>query len=366
MRVLLPIDNNGWFAGNPFSSLLPESLALSGACVSTGKFWLKSNLEAFDILNLQWPEHSLPEGLPFIEAIDQLCSALTRFRQKGVVVATVHNDLPHKNRSTEARHLYESVYACCDGFVHMGRESKHLVLNNFPRQSLDKFHTIIPHGNYSVFGERRNRRTEKERLGLANRPTVLIIGALRNSRELLLSYRLMRAALALDGQVIFAAGLAIGNQGLSSYSRLSNRIFREVVSTLIRGGLKLSSRVVVIGSPVPWSKMSSVVSAADVLLIPRIHSLNSGNVSLGFTYGSVVVGPDAGNIGEILRDSGNPVFSLNDSSEKLCKVVLEAFELADQNLGEANFRIAKDDWAWPKLGRSYIEFFESIRAAKST
>lgn len=365
MRILIPIDNNGWFVANPFTSLLPESLTLNGACVSTGRYWLKSNLENFDILNLQWPEHTLPEGLPFIEAVNQLCAVLTRFRQKGAVIATVHNDLPHKNRSTHARYLYESVYDRCDGFVHMGNESKHIMLKNFPKQTLGKSHIVIPHGNYSVFGERRNRLIEKESLGLVDRPTALLIGSLRNSQELLLSYRLMRAVLASGGQVLFAARLVIGNPGVSRFSQLSVRILREVMSSLARGALKLSDQVVVVETPVPSSKMSNIVGAADVLLIPRIHILNSGNVQLGFTYGSVVVGPNVGNVGEILRENGNPVFSSGDSSDKLRKVISEAFKLAHQNLGEANYKVAQDDWAWRKLGQSYIEFFESILAAKS-
>jgi len=40
MKVLIPVDNVGWFAANPFTQLLPESFARDGACVFTGLHWL--------------------------------------------------------------------------------------------------------------------------------------------------------------------------------------------------------------------------------------------------------------------------------------------------------------------------------------
>ena len=50
-------------------------------------------------------------------------------------------------------------------------------------------------------------------------------------------------------------------------------------------------------SGIPFNMMSKLLSATDVLFIPRIDSLNSGLVQLGFTYGCVVLGSKFGNIG---------------------------------------------------------------------
>lgn len=363
MRVLIPIDNNGWRCSNPYTMLLPECLASNGAEVFTGQYWLQSRLDKFDVLNLHWPEGLLPKHLPFFDGVQLLCSVLNQFRQKGTVVATVHNDLPHKNRGLQAKFLYESVYACCDGFIHMGNESKRLLFESFPDVS-KKLHAVIPHGNYAIFGERQNRLLAKQGLGLNDKPTAVLMGALRTRRELLLSYRLLRAVLMCGGQVIFAPKLEIGEDEGTRAVRFLNRILREGTALVVRAVLKLNKRISVVGVPVPWSDMARLISAADVMLIARVNTLNSGNLPLGFTYGSVVVGPDSGNVGEILRDTGNVVFPASNSDLDFHNVMLKAFELVSQQVGEANYTLAMQDWTWDRVGQSYLEFFESVIASR--
>ena len=56
------------------------------------------------------------------------------------------------------------------------------------------------------------------------------------------------------------------------------------------------------------------LSAADVMISPRIRSLNSGIVLLAFSYGKPIIGPDVGNIGNILKFNNNPTFIPNDIS----------------------------------------------------
>jgi hypothetical protein len=63
---------------------------------------------------------------------------------------------------------------------------------------------------------------------------------------------------------------------------------------------------------VPEDETQLYLNAADILFISRFHVLNSGNVTLGMTFGRVVVGPDSWDVGELLRETGNPTF---DSSE---------------------------------------------------
>lgn len=50
------------------------------------------------------------------------------------------------------------------------------------------------------------------------------------------------------------------------------------------------------------------MSAADLVFIPRIDILNSGNVFLGLTFNKIVVGPAVGNIEEQLKELDLPVF----------------------------------------------------------
>jgi glycosyltransferase involved in cell wall biosynthesis len=104
------------------------------------------------------------------------------------------------------------------------------------------------------------------------------------------------------------------------------------------------------------------LNSADVLFIPRLQLLNSANVSLGMTFGTVVVGPDAGNAGEILRATGNPVFDPS-RTESAVSATLEGFRLAAAGVrGPANRSYALAQWPVEKCAERYVEFFSAVRA----
>lgn len=49
-----------------------------------------------------------------------------------------------------------------------------------------------------------------------------------------------------------------------------------------------------------------------MVFIQRTDILNSGNVPLALSFGRVVTGPDSGNIGGLLAETGNPAFDPAD------------------------------------------------------
>ena len=67
------------------------------------------------------------------------------------------------------------------------------------------------------------------------------------------------------------------------------------------------------------------LNAADFLFIPRTSELNSGNITLGCTFGLVVVGADTADIGEILKETGNPTFTVGNS-KSVANSIKKAFE----------------------------------------
>ncbi len=65
-----------------------------------------------------------------------------------------------------------------------------------------------------------------------------------------------------------------------------------------------------------------MIRKCNSIVIPRVDSLNIGNVFLCFTFARQVIGPDIGNIGEVLKITGNPVYDPKNIS-----ILKEAFEL---------------------------------------
>ena len=106
------------------------------------------------------------------------------------------------------------------------------------------------------------------------------------------------------------------------------------------------------------------LNAADVLFIPRLHVLNSGNITLGMTFGKVVVGPDSLDVGHLLKTTGNVVFD-PDQPETASAAIQRAMVLAAQGeVGPANQRLALSDWSADQCADQYIDFFNSLTDAR--
>jgi hypothetical protein len=119
--------------------------------------------------------------------------------------------------------------------------------------------------------------------------------------------------------------------------------------------------VVLRPGPIAYDQMRFLVSAADVVLIPRLKTLNSGTLPLGFTYGAVVLGPDTGNVGALLRSTGNPVFAVDALSAGQIRECWDAaFAAAEQGLGHKNRQVALDEWSWERVGVMHRQFYEEL------
>ena len=90
--------------------------------------------------------------------------------------------------------------------------------------------------------------------------------------------------------------------------------------------------------------------------------MNSGNVTLGMTFGRVVVGPDSWDVGEILREFGNPVFD-PDNPATASAAVDRGFALAREGkVSETNRRVALDNWKPEQCAEMYMKFYRELAA----
>jgi glycosyltransferase involved in cell wall biosynthesis len=100
-------------------------------------------------------------------------------------------------------------------------------------------------------------------------------------------------------------------------------------------------------------------SAADVVLLPRMDTLNSGVLPLAFQYGRVVVGPDCGNMGPVLRATRNPVF--DPSSPHSCAAALEeGVRRCAEGAGAANAAYAAERWSLRRIAQMHVEFYTDL------
>ena len=94
-----------------------------------------------------------------------------------------------------------------------------------------------------------------------------------------------------------------------------------------------------------------MMSASDVVFIPRVKILNSGLLFLGLTFKKIVVGPKLGNVNEFLEYFNLPSFNPNDSksifnalSQGVSMFNLKIYKYNDKRLEEFHPKNIAKQW----------------------
>ncbi|MEX0770571.1 MAG: hypothetical protein WD035_07555 [Balneolaceae bacterium] len=356
MNVLIPYDINTTGLRNPYLFQLLKGLEFhSGiAKVQHGYGWLHVEEGSWDVIHLHWPEELMGAGLPDSfsetelreESIQRLTNLLESWKAKGTtLVLTVHNELPHKQRNEKSVELYRQIYSLVDVFIHMGEESVKLISEKFPEETAGKPTIVIPHGDYSLFPNLIGKREARKRLGISLQKNVMLaFGAIRSEEELNMGINAMKSAGMADMLYLIAGKIPYPYKSKMRHFTVRRKLFFN------KGRVKTEERVI------PPEEVQIYMNAADLLFIPRIRALNSGNVALGFNFGKVVAGPDYGVIGEVLGQTGNPVFDPSDLSS-VASAIREGFRLSGTDLGQQNRDYCRRYMNWKKIADQYVNVY---------
>ena len=124
----------------------------------------------------------------------------------------------------------------------------------------------------------------------------------------------------------------------------------------------LGRNIKVFPSFVSQSEIKNICNSSDILLIFRSDSLNSGNIPLGFTFGCYVVGPNIGNIGEILIRNNNTVFDIKNIDYKF--TVKHSIENLNDVSIQNNKKVALKYWNWTSIAKELKKIFLELDVCK--
>ena len=330
---------------------------------SSDTFW---NMEGdFDVVHLHFPEYLTYEiesaylsGLS-TQLIDAAAERLAFWSERAVIVVTRHVRLPHDALADPAwEKMYETVYSYADGVVHFAQPSVDEFNERYGRTRFHRgsppFHAIVPHHNYASLPNKIGRSEARKSLGIDEAAHVLLVfGAIRSDAE---------RQLILDTFSCLNEPhkLLLVSRWRETLANVSWIRLKYWIRDLTRLYYRISPRFRFNYGFVEEADTQIYLNAADVLLIPRLHVLNSGNITLGMTFGRVVVGPDSWDVGSLLRESGNPVFD-PDRPETAWVAVQRGFALAREGkVGEANRQLALTQWTPAQCAHSYVEFFLNV------
>lgn len=320
----------------------------------------------YDAVHLHFPEYMTFE---LAEAynneltdtlIAQVEERLKHWANRSRIVITRHVLLPHLARTDPKwEHLYELCYSYADSVIHFATAS----IKEFEeRYAKTKFyrgerprHVVIPHANYASLPNDISREEARRKLGISDRAkVVLVFGAIRNfeERDLIME--------TFEGINVEHKVLLVSNwrEKLANVSWIRLKYWLRDLTRLY---YRLHPRYIFNYGFVPEEDAQLYLNASDILLIPRVKVLNSGNVTLGITFGKIVVGPDSWDVGELLIETGNVAFD-SDNPSTAVAAVEKAFELAKTDLAERNRQMALEEWSPAKCARMHRDLYQSLKS----
>lgn len=366
MRVLvanIPLPQNRF--------LVDLNLALSNHLelrLDHEAFW--SMAGNFDVVHFHFPEYMTYEIQDaYVNGLtDEMFSAikhrLVYWSQRAVLLITRHVLLPH-DAVSDARweKLYETVYRYVDGVVHFAepsieefkkRYAETAFIHGHPR------HYIVPHHNYTSLPNKISRKEARRQLGIGvDTNVVLIFGSIRNEEERCLILDSFKKIQTPNKHLLVSRW----REKLANVSWIRLKYWLRDLKRLY---YRVHPHYHFNYAFVEEEDAQIYMNAADVLLIPRLHVLNSGNVTMGMTFGKVVVGPDSLDVGHLLKSTGNVTF--DPDHPETCALALEqALELAKQNqVGQANKELALGEWSPEQCAGQYFEIFEHLLEARKS
>lgn len=316
--------------------------------VGIENFWTDKCFE-YDIIHIHWPDVFIWYPCGFYN-VGEIIGRLQLLKDNGVkIISTCHNLVPHyKDKGTLNYKLYDVVYGKSDAIIHLGKYSLDLFYNKY----IHAMHYLMAHHVYDTIYTSRPTYVESiKALHLSfDKQYILCFGAFRNDEERRLVIYLAEKFKKKNICFLAPSFLAIPKR----------RNFLYLVKPALRH-LYYKMRYSNIIFEKGWvsdAKLMYYYGASSISLIHRLHILNSGNLPLGFLMKQVVVGPNRGNVGYILKTTGNPVFEPTNN-DSLLEAICKAQILVRGVKGEENFKYAMENWNTARISEELYHIYKT-------
>lgn len=348
MKILIACNVDSY--SNPYLKTLYNGFVQQGIDVtcSIEEFW--NNVNSYDIVHIQWPNLLVDE---LDDTCKRLKSVIVKIKQHKIpLVCTCHNLKPHYNIGKAINNTYRIVYNNCDYIHHLGEASIQLLKELYP--DITAKHIVIPHHTYDeIYNFDISKDEARKKLGIPqNVNCILSFGSFRHDEERKLLINLSKKMRKQN--VYFLA------PGFYRSVILRKNIFLGLIAlynTIKYSIIAKINNIHICHDYVSDNDLPYYLKAADVMLIQRVRILNSGNVSLAMLAGLPIVGPDDGNVGAILKDTGNFVFDPKNQNNLSSLIQLA---LTSKYVGDLNRKYAESNLTTISVVKQLINFYTYI------
>ena len=275
----------------------------------------------------------IPYWMSFLApAYGSVCRLLEK---KIKVISLVHNAISHERTIIE-RPLAKYFFNRCDAFIVMSEPVKHSLLSLCKNARI----LLLPHPIYDHYKDKIDRTIACQKLNInVSKKTLLFFGFIREYKGLDLLIEAMNHL--SDNYQLVIAGECYGS--FEKYSNLINN------STL-------KDNIVVFEQYINDDMVTTLFSAADVLVLPYRSATQSGVVALAYQLETPMIATDVGALGESIRSTETGIVAEGLSPEEIASAVSEYFENDKTNLYLKNIKQEKSRLSWKNFIAQIEEF----------
>lgn len=265
----------------------------------------KNYKTSYSVVNIHWPEAIFDWTEPDEEELEELSKAIDLWKKNSLLVYTKHDFERNKGTTGNFTRLFTLIEEKADILFHLGEYSNKFYEQLYPNIQ----HYLIYHPLFKKRFKIYDKEEARKRLNISKDALVVIApGNIRHRSEknLVLSAfkklpenKKVLISTNMRNELEFDFPGRVKMQKIFDVQKFSKQRFEA---------RHQSPHYLFTYEPVSNENLSLKMSAADVVLIPRINILNSGIVFLGASFNKVVVGPRTGNITEQLEEQNLPVF----------------------------------------------------------
>lgn len=358
VKALIVFRENG-DTDNLFVPILCDAIRMAGIDIrcSTKEFWDSETI--YNIIHFQWPEEVVGWACNDSDIIRRLEERIRFFRSRGAkFIYTRHNVRPHYANENISR-AYDIIESQSDIIVHMGRFSRNEFMTKYP----DSRNVIIPHHIYQyTYKEDISIERARQYLNLSQDAFIVTaFGKFRNREEIRMVLGSFRAWNE-ERKLLIAPRLypfsRLNTYGGNLLKQWISKIGYYLLVPLLNRMFKLQAGAN--DELIDECDLPYYMAASDVIFIQRKDILNSANIPLAFLFHKIVIGPNIGNIGELLNNTGNPTFS-PDNKADIVRALEEARRLSAWGKGEVNYAYALENMGTEKVGKQYAKLYRDLR-----
>lgn len=260
----------------------------------------------YKVVLLQWPEQIFAWAEPSDNQLSILSQEIEKWQKSSKIIYIVHNKKRHTGMTQQFQKLYDLVEGCSDVMLHFGNNSK----KQYQEKYKNKTHSILKHPLYRRSFFRCDKMEARRKLGIQkDREVIIAPGKIRTLKERSFIINAFEKIKSKNKTLIVPNMLwqeskidFVGRQRLKKVIDI-----KKIIEKKNHNSYKPPTYIFNYHYT-KAEKLSLLMAASDIVFLPRIEALNSGNLYLGLTFEKIVVGPAVGNITEELQKNNFPSF----------------------------------------------------------